>query len=204
MHILDRETFGHRLKSARKQMKWTLAELAERSGVSITTISRAERGLLALGYDNLASLGKALNMDMSTMFSTMGKMHRPTHSPVLTKAGEGVVYYSPTMSYEFLGTASSNKSMTPLVATVYARAIDDNTQFVQHEGEEFVFVLSGVVEVHFDTGDVFRLQQGDSLYYESQIGHTLISVSKENAKIISVVNARGHHTMPDKLKAIEH
>jgi uncharacterized protein YerC len=40
---LDRETFGRRLRSARKRFGWTLAEAAERSGVSITTISRAER-----------------------------------------------------------------------------------------------------------------------------------------------------------------
>ena len=51
-HTLDRETFGKRLRSARKQFGWTLVQLAERSGVSITTISRAERGQLALGYDD--------------------------------------------------------------------------------------------------------------------------------------------------------
>ncbi|RYY52674.1 MAG: XRE family transcriptional regulator, partial [Comamonadaceae bacterium] len=42
-HTLDRETFGRRLRSARKKYGWTLAEVAERSGVSIPTISRAER-----------------------------------------------------------------------------------------------------------------------------------------------------------------
>jgi ribosome-binding protein aMBF1 (putative translation factor) len=47
---LDRTTFGNRLRTARKRFGWTLAQLAERSGVSITTISRAERGQLALGY----------------------------------------------------------------------------------------------------------------------------------------------------------
>ncbi|MEK7490946.1 MAG: helix-turn-helix transcriptional regulator, partial [Pseudomonadota bacterium] len=54
---LDRETFGKRLRGARKALGWTLAHLAELSGVSITTISRAERGQLALGYDNFAAIG---------------------------------------------------------------------------------------------------------------------------------------------------
>ena len=61
---LDRTTFGHRLRTARKRFGWTLAELAERSGVSITTISRAERGQLALGYENFTALGRALQMDI--------------------------------------------------------------------------------------------------------------------------------------------
>ena len=49
-NTLDRETFGKRLRTARKAFGWTLSQLSELSGVSITTISRAERGQLALGY----------------------------------------------------------------------------------------------------------------------------------------------------------
>src|SRR5665811_1921086 len=54
--LLDRLTFGHRIRAARKQLGWTLSVLSEASGVSITTISRAERGLLALGYENFSAL----------------------------------------------------------------------------------------------------------------------------------------------------
>ncbi|MDB5733093.1 MAG: transcriptional regulator family [Variovorax sp.] len=72
-YTLDRETFGKRLRTARKQLGWTLVQLAERSGVSITTISRAERGQLALGYENFAALGHALQMDMGWMFSESGR-----------------------------------------------------------------------------------------------------------------------------------
>ena len=56
LHTLDRETFGKRLRSARKRFGWTLAETAERSGISITTISRAERGQLALSYEKFSAL----------------------------------------------------------------------------------------------------------------------------------------------------
>ena len=67
--LLDRETFGRRLRNARKALGWTLQQLSELSGVSVPTISRAERGQLALGYENFASLGHALKMDMNAMFA---------------------------------------------------------------------------------------------------------------------------------------
>ena len=57
-NTLDRVTFGKRLRSARKQFGWTLARLAALSGVSITTISRAERGQLALSYEKFSALGR--------------------------------------------------------------------------------------------------------------------------------------------------
>ena len=57
LRALDRVTFGKRLRAARKQQGLTLVEVAGRSGVSITTISRAERGQLALSYEKFSALG---------------------------------------------------------------------------------------------------------------------------------------------------
>src|SRR3954465_14842939 len=88
-HTLDRATLGRRLRAARKQFGWTLSDLAERSGVSITTISRAERGQLALGYENFSALARALQMDLGAMFSGAGVAAPPFARPVLPPARRG-------------------------------------------------------------------------------------------------------------------
>lgn len=192
-NALDRDTFGQRLRQARKQKGWTLAQVAERSGVSITTISRAERGQLALGYDNFAALGQALQMDMGAMFAKANtNTEQPAPSqlqegPVLTRAGQGVVYQGPAFSYEFLGTQALGKKMTPTLGTVHARRITGPQDFARHPGEEFVYVLSGAIEVHFEDGQCLPLSRGDSLYFDSRIGHAYISVSRQLAKVIGVV-----------------
>lgn len=188
-HTLDRTTFGRRLRTARKELGWTLAELAERSGVSITTISRAERGQLALGYENFSALGRALRMDMSSMFGEAGVEAAPFAGPVLTRAGQGVVYRGLAFSYEFLGTTAAGKQMSPVLGTVHARAIAGPEDFARHPGEEFVFVLTGSIDVHFDTGEVIRLERGDSLYFDSRIGHAYVSVSRHLAKVIGVITS---------------
>lgn len=186
---LDRTTFGRRLRAARKQLGWTLAELAERSGVSITTLSRAERGQLALGYENLSALARALQMDMSAMFSEAGMAARPFSGPVLTRAGQGVVYRGASFSYEFLGTTAAGKRMSPVVGTVHARSIQGPEDYARHPGEEFVYVLTGSIDVHFDTGEVVRLARGDSLYFDSRIGHAYVSVSRQLARVVGVLTS---------------
>lgn len=185
-HMLDRAVFGKRLRSARKQFGWTLAQVAELSGVSITTISRAERGQLALSYEKFSALGTALHMDMGAMFSEAGVQATAFDGPVLTRAGQGVVYRGLAFSYEFLGTTAVGKKMSPIVGTVHARRIEGPGDFARHAGEEFVYVLSGSLEVHFDTGQVIDLRRGDSLYFDSRIGHAYLSTGKHLARVIGV------------------
>jgi len=192
-HVLDRITLGRRLRAARKQFGWTLAQLAGRSGVSITTISRAERGQLALGYENFAALGQALQMDMGSMFSGAGVKTAPFEGPVVTRAGAGVVYRGLSFSYEFLGTKALGKQMNPVRGTVHARSIGGPEDYARHSGEEFVYVLSGAIEVFFEDGNKVRLARGDSLYFDSRIGHAYISVSRQLAKVIGVITSESSH-----------
>lgn len=186
-HTLDKETFGRRLRAARKQLGWTLAQLAERSGVSIPTISRAERGQLALGYENFAALGEALQMDMGHMFSPASAKASRFKDPVVTRAGEGVAYRGESFVYEFLGTSAVGKKMIPVLGTVHARTFHGPEDFARHPGEEFVYILSGAVDVYFDTGEILHLTRGDSLYFDSRIGHAYVSVSRQLARTIGAM-----------------
>jgi transcriptional regulator with XRE-family HTH domain len=158
--LLDRETFGRRLRDTRRGLGWTLQHLSELSGVSVPTISRAERSQLALGYENFAALGHALKMDMNAMFAADGVKTAALRSPVVTRFGQGVAYCGRSFTYEFLGTGATGKLMNPVVGTVHARRIEGPEDFARHAGEEFAYVLSGVLEVHFDTGQVVRLARG--------------------------------------------
>jgi len=191
-NTLDRVTFGKRLRAARKHYGWTLAHLADLSGVSITTISRAERGQLALSYEKFSALGRALRMDMSAMFAEAGVAATPFTGPVVTRAGKGVVYRGLSFSYEFLGTSAVGKQMSPILGTVHARRIDGPEDFARHPGEEFVYVLAGSIDVHFEDGRVIKLHRGDSLYFDSRIGHAYVSVSRQLAKVIGVITSESN------------
>lgn len=188
-HSLDRVTFGGRIRAARKRFGWTLQDLANASGVSITTISRAERGLLALGYENFSALAHALQLDMGSLFAQAGVDAEPFNAPVVTRAGRGVVYWGEAFAYEFLASSVVGKQMIPSVGLVHAREIKGPGDFARHAGEEFLYVISGTVEVHFETGEKQLLREGDSIYFDSRIGHAYKSVSKKLARIVGVTTS---------------
>jgi transcriptional regulator with XRE-family HTH domain len=191
-HTLDRETFGRRLRTARKKYGWTLADVAEKSGVSITTISRAERGQLALSYEKFSALARALRIDMGTLFSEAGQADAALRGPIVTRSGEGVTYRGLSFTYEFLATQAAGKQMSPILGTVHARTIQGPEDFARHEGEEFVYVLSGAIDVHFETGEVVHLARGDSLYFDSRMGHAYISTSRQLARTIGATTSESN------------
>jgi len=187
-HTLDWETLGRRLRTARKQFGWTLAEVAQRSGVSSTTISRAERGQLALGYENFSALARVLGMgmDMAVMFSEEGSEVGRLQGPVVTRKDEGMTYRGLAFSYRFLATQAVGKQMIPVLSTVHARRIHGPEDYASHEGEEFVYVISGAIDVHFADGKHVSLEAGDSLYFDSRVGHAYVCTSRKLAHVVGV------------------
>jgi quercetin dioxygenase-like cupin family protein len=74
--------------------------------------------------------------------------------------------------------------MSPILGTVHARRINGPEDYARHPGEEFIYILSGAIEVHFEDGRMVKLARGDSLYFDSRIGHAYVSVSRQPAKLI--------------------
>ena len=128
-------------------------------------------------------------MDIGALFSQPGP-----HSagPVVTRAGEGVVYRGLSLSYEFLAADVAAKPFTPVLGTVHARAFNGPQDFARHPGTEFVHVLSGEICVHFENGEQARLARGDSLYFDSRLGHAYVTVSRQLARIVGVSTNESH------------
>ena len=69
-------------------------------------------------------------------------------------------------------------------AHIRARDVSDFREYIRHGGEEFVFVLGGSLELRFEDGKVFRLEPGDSLYFDSALGHVYLTTSEEDAEVL--------------------
>ena len=57
--------------------------------------------------------------------------------------------------------------------------------YIRHSGEEFVFVLSGELELRFENGHAYRLGAGDSLYFDSAVGHVYLSLGDTDAEVLA-------------------
>jgi hypothetical protein len=153
--------------------------------VALSTISKAERGDIALTYEKFAGLAHALELEFEQL---LGRRRTPDAGPVrptFTPSGGQVIYDTPNYEYGMLADALTGKRMVPMRAHIRARSVEDFPDYIRHPGEEFVFVLGGKLELRFENGDVFQLSPGDSLYFDSAVGHVYLSASKEDAEVLA-------------------
>jgi uncharacterized cupin superfamily protein len=82
----------------------------------------------------------------------------------------------------------SRKEMLPYRATIRARDMEEFDGWVRHEGEEFLYVLTGVIRLFTEFYEPVDLRRGDSAYYDATMGHNVISLSEEDATILWVTS----------------
>lgn len=180
-----RADFGRRLRQLRRDRGWTLAEVAERSGLAISTISKAERGVISLTYDRLSQLAQGLEVDLAAFFNAEGQSFEPGSFAVARK-GEFKRQETPNYVYEMLFPDLWNKAMTPMMGSLKARELVDFEDFVRHPGQEFLVVMEGAVTVFVEGRAPVRLEAGDSIYFDSAVGHLYASDGDRDARILVV------------------
>lgn len=181
----QRIEFGQRIRKLRLDQGWTLAQVAERSGLAVSTISKAERGVIALTYDRLAQLAAGLGADMAAFFNAEGSSFEPGAFAVARK-GEFSRQETRNYVYEMLFPELWHKAMTPMMGTLKAHDILDFDEFVRHPGQEFLTVVEGTVTVHVEGRDPVVLEAGDSIYFDSARGHLYASAGEKDARILVV------------------
>ncbi|MFZ1680576.1 MAG: XRE family transcriptional regulator [Rhizobiaceae bacterium] len=181
----QREEFGRRLRELRKARGLTLAEVAEITGLAVSTVSKVERGLMALTYDRLMQLSAGMNMDMPALFGRGGASFQKD-SMAVARLGDFQLQETPTYSYEILFPDMWHKAMTPMAGTVKAHSRMEFPDLIRHPGQEFVFVLSGQLTIFTDKHEPVHLGPGESVYLDSGMGHVYTSAGEEDARILVV------------------
>ncbi len=179
---------GDHIRNFREAMGITLQQLADRTGFSTALISQIENRMTSPSLGTLVKIANALDTSVSAFlggkeeraFSIVRKEDRTTVSRVGLKEGGRSSY-----TYEALGAGKAGRKMEPFLVRLQP-LFDRNVARNSHEGEEFLFVLSGNVEVFLDKfSDV--LSEGDCIYYNSTIPHHVHSAEEKEALILAVI-----------------
>ncbi len=152
---------GPRLRRLRIQRGLSLAEVASAVGISIGFLSALERSQMSAAVGTLRRLARYYRTNILDFFDATemnARLVRPSKRKVLD-AGPGV-------RMELL--AWGNKVMEPHLFRIAPGA--GSGESYTHEGEEFLFVLRGELQIDLD-GDEYHLQRGDSFYFESATPH---------------------------------
>jgi mannose-6-phosphate isomerase-like protein (cupin superfamily) len=98
------------------------------------------------------------------------------------KTGQGYTYRS------LLASDIRGQGMEPFIVTFEPQAAS-TVEPMTHEGEEFLYVLSGTLELLYD-GESYTLKKGDSLYIDSSHPHAIRGIGKTPPQALAVIYSR--------------
>jgi transcriptional regulator with XRE-family HTH domain len=182
---------GHTITLIRNQKNITTNELAERCGFSTAMMVQIEQNETIPSLGHLIKVARSLGVRLGTFLDDMDQL-----GPVVTRNGDlkkGTSFSNKNSSshhnldYFPLASAKSDRHMEPFIVEINPSG---ETNFVQssHEGEEFIYVLSGNIEIKYGK-DVYTLSEGDSIYYDSVVDHHVHAADESPAKILGVIYA---------------
>lgn len=186
---------GQRIKTIREKRQMSVEDLAsalpgDKDG-NIQLVSSLERGDLVPSLTPLLQIARALGVRLGSFLDD-----QVGNSVVLTKAsdvpatsrfvGSNLGAARVELAFHSLAANKADRHMEPFLIDVKPHA--GEAVLSTHEGEEFVFVLDGEIELSYGK-NTYQLSVGDSIYYDSIVPHHLHAKGDANAKILAVVYA---------------
>ncbi len=187
---VDEIHVGEKVKTLREKKGLSLKDLADLTGFSAALLSQMENHLVSPSLGTMIKLAKALGVKVGDFlgetegepFAIVRRDERKTVSRFASKEGVKYGYF-----YESLGFEKKNRHMEPFIVTLEPATVKTSKTSV-HDGEEFIFVLEGEMEVilgnHTDV-----LYPGDSIYYDSNIPHRVQCHQDKVTRILAVLYA---------------
>lgn len=181
---------GSRIAGARARAGITLDRLAALTGFSKGYLSKIENSRKVPPIGSLARIAAALKTDITDL------LHPPSAAPEgglsVVRAGERrpVVRGGTAFGYDYVSLADNrrDKKMEPFLFTFPSRI--DKYVFFEHEGEEFMFVLTGRVEWQAGSRKLV-LEPGDSIYFDARLPHRGRALDGEATALVVTCSPKG-------------
>lgn len=180
----NNDTIGSKIKNIRMRKNCTLKQLSEESGLSIGYLSQFERGMSSIALDSLEKLCTILGVNLSDFFKkdTSAGQNDPVSYWVNLQPNE----ISPQIYQYFLGNQSGDFDMlTRVFLLMPFSEADAAPELYSHEGQEFLYVLEGIVTVYLEDRQ-YVLYPNDSIQIESRKKHNWMNRTNKTAKILTV------------------
>jgi transcriptional regulator with XRE-family HTH domain len=185
------KTVGEKIKQIREMKKVSFEELAERSGMEISLIQKIEQDRNVPSLAPLIKIARALGVRLGTFLDDSD-----SYGPVVVRSGEhhkGARFTSQSsearehLNFYSLAFDKAGRNMEPFIVDIEPGTKSDY-MLSSHEGEEFIYVLEGEVEINYGK-ETYQLSKGDSIYLDSIVLHNVHAGSNQPARILAVVYA---------------
>ena len=187
----NKTLIGSKIKSIRETKNLSLEEIAESSGLSTEQIMSIESDENLPSLGPLIKIARALGVRLGTFLDDSDAL-----GPVVCRAADrerdssisfsnGATDARKHMEYHPLAQQKAGRHMEPFIIDINPTESLDY-KLSAHEGEEFIYVMEGEIELEYGK-EKYELKQGDSIFYDSIVKHHLHGALGKSAKILALV-----------------
>ncbi|MCB8878136.1 helix-turn-helix domain-containing protein [Acidisoma silvae] len=185
------ETIGRTLAELRLSRGWTLKKLSEATGVSVPVLSKIENNQTGISFETAMKIMGSLSLSLDDLTAEKPELPHISGRRAVNPAGSALTIPSMGRSYELFATELRQKRMVPMITTVNNHSAEEWGPFSRHDGEEWMYVLDGSIELHTELYAPLVMKQGDSVYIDSGMGHAMVALSELPARVLSVYAGAG-------------
>ncbi len=178
------KAIGARIKSLRTAKQYTLKQVSEETGLSMGFLSQVERGISSVAIDSLAKISKCLGTTLSSFFDEVSSVDvdpvvhdfEQKFTPVNDQILQATLSHN-VMNYDFLPRI--------FLLMPFGSQDENEPELYTHYGEEFVYVLEGIVTVYLN-GSKYVLYPGNSMQIDSSLPHNWTNETNKVAKMLYI------------------
>ncbi len=185
------QTIGRTLAELRHNRGWTLKTLSAATGVSVPVLSKIENNQTGISFETAMKIMGSLSLTLDEL--TGGRRQGPPARGRRAVNAQGSALRIPSInrSYELFAAELRQKLMVPMITTVDVRRVEDWGPLSRHEGEEWMYVLTGSIELHTEFYAPLVMKTGESVYIDSGMGHAMVALDDAQARVLSVYAGTG-------------
>lgn len=182
---------GEKIKNVREMKNISIEDMAGRSGLSEEQIRRIEENEDFPSLAPLIKIARVLGVRLGTFLDDQQELGPVVCRREERENTEGIGFSNNDvakhkyMSYHALSHDKSGRHMEPFFIDIEPSKNADFT-FSTHEGEEFIYVIAGSIEINYGK-DTYSLNEGDSIYYDSIVAHHVHAANEKPAKILGII-----------------
>ena len=181
---------GEKIKALRESRQISVEDLMERTGLAQEQIERIESNVDIPSLAPLIKIARALGVRLGTFLDDQDGSgavvcRKEEHTDNSISFSNNAVSARTHMQYHSLSASKADRHMEPFIIDI--NQTDENAyELSSHEGEEFIYVMEGVVEIAYGKKK-HVIESGDSIYYDSIVPHHVHGFEGQAARILAVV-----------------
>lgn len=180
------DSLGRRLRALRSERGLSLAAVSDVTGISASFLSLLEQGRTDVSLGRLLPLLDFYETNLSDILTD-----GPSPGDQVVRRAERPLVFSPADGIAvFLAARDRHRAFVPLVVEFAAGSAMEDLSF--HEGDEFLMVLHGSLQLEFADADPVTLGRGDSLFVTGGRGHRMRPLGGRSARVLVVTTGHTH------------